>query len=209
MSLPLQNDTTTLVIPPAGEIDWEAQPKSLTTRQVAVLLGKSTGNVRARASKGDFGVTAPGPDGLPRYDRERVRPIYERMAAREAQSRNSQFPAAPPEPQVSALLAAMQVQQEQQTALCLAWVEEARQAVRQAKEEAQELRILLREREETTRETLSHMDILHDQNVRQTQETLERERARWTAEIAARDAEIERLKSEPPSKKSGVSRWGK
>ncbi len=205
----LHNDKTALAIPPTGEIDWEAQPESLTTRQVAVLLGKSTGNVRARASKGDFGVTTPGPDGLPRYDRERVRPIYERMVERQAQSRNSQFPAALPEPQISALLTAMQAQQEKHTALCTAWVEEARQTAKQAKEEAQELRGLLREREETTRATLSHMDMLHDQNIRQTQETLERERAHWNAEIASKDAEIERLKSELPGKKPGGLRWGK
>ncbi len=209
MAQPLQNDTSASLVSSEGKIDWNALPERLTTRQVAELLGKSTGNVRARASKGDFGSTTPGPDGLPRYDRERVRPVYERMTVREAQSRNPQFPVALPEPQISALLTAMQAQQETHTALCMAWVEEGRQTARQAKEEAQELRALLREREETTRETLTHMDMLHDQNIRQMQETIERERAHWAAEVAALNAEIERLKSESLDKKPSGSRWGK
>ena len=195
----------------AGVIDWEAQPERMTTRQVANLLGKSPGNVRARASKGDFGATTPGPDGLPRYNRERVRPIYERMVAREAQVRNSNLPQTASEQplSVASLMITVQEQSAEQIALCKAWVEEARQAAQQAKEEAQELRALLREREETTRETLTHMDMLHDQSIRQARETAERERTHWADQMAVRDAEIERLKSELPTRKNGASPWRK
>ncbi len=181
--------------PSDGSIEWDAQPESLTTREVATLLGKSPGNVRARASKGDFGPTATGPDGLPRYDRDRVRVIGDRMAARQAQTLAVSAPAAPADPPLAVLLAALQAQQSEQVALYKGWVEEAREAAHQAKEEAKELRAALHEREETTRETLSHMDMLHDQNIRQAQDTLERERARWERELAAKDAEIERLKT--------------
>lgn len=192
-----------------GGIDWDAQPASLTTREVAVLLGKSPGNVRARASKGDFGPTANGPDGLPRYDRDRVRIIGERMAARQAQmSAVSPF-VSPTDPPLAALLTALQAQQSEQIALYKSWVEEARETARQAKEEAKELRLALHEREETTRETLSHMDMLHDQNITQMQDTLERERAQWNREIAARDAEIERLKSQASPEKGWAQRLRK
>lgn len=179
---------------PHGGIDWGAQPPSLTTREVAALLGKSPGNVRARASKGDFGPTATGSDGLPRYDRDRVRVIGERMAARQAQAATLSALTAPPELPLAALLNALQVQQGEQVALYKAWVEEARETARLAKEEAKELRAVLHDREETTRETLSHMDMLHEQRVAEMKAALARERAQWEREFAAKDAEIERLK---------------
>lgn len=180
-----------------GSIDWDAQPESLTTREVATLLGKSPGNVRARASKGDFGPTASGPDGLPRYDRDRVRIIGERMAARQAQS----VPIAedPPGASLGVLLAALQAQQSEQISLYKALILEAREDTRQAREEAKELRVALHEREETTRETLSHMDMLHDQNINQLQDVLARERAQRERIVAERDAEIGRLKTAPAS----------
>jgi len=92
------------------------------------------------------------------------------------------------------LLAALQAQQSEQVALYKILVEEAREAARLAKEEAKELRAALHEREETTRETLSHMDMLHDHNITQLQDTLAREREQWERTVADRDAEIERLK---------------
>ncbi len=187
--------------PPRGEgnVDWDVQPASLTTREVAALLGKSPGNVRARASKGNFGPTASGPDGLPRYDRDRVRVVGERMAARQAQTVTAaEDPAGAP---ISVLLAALQAQQGEQIALYKVLIEESRDVARQAKEEAKELRAALHEREETTRETLSHMDMLHDQNITQMQDILARERAQWERTVADRDAEIERLKAVPASGK--------
>ena len=189
-----QQDMST---PPAttGGVDWDAQPASLTTREVAALLGKSPGNVRARASKGDFGPTATGPDGLPRYDRDRVRIIGERMAARQAQALALSGPPVPPDLPLSVLLAALQAQQGEQVALYKTWVEEARESARSAKEEARELRAALRDREETTRETLTHMDMLYEQTVTQVKEVLEQERAQWVRELAAKDDEIERLKA--------------
>ena len=194
---PRQRDSTTPPPRSEGGIDWDAQPESLTTREVATLLGKSPGNVRARASKGDFGPTASGPDGLPRYDRDRVRIIGERMAARQAQS----VPVAedPPGASLGVLLAALQAQQSEQISLYKALILEAREDTRQAREEAKELRAALHEREETTRETLSHMDMLHDQNINQLQDVLARERAQWERIVAERDAEIERLKTAPAS----------
>lgn len=186
-------------------IDWDAQPTSLTTREVAALLGKSPGNVRA--SKGDFGPTMTGPDGLPRYDRDRVRIIGDRMAARQAQTLPQ--PADRPDAPFAALLTALQAQQSEQITLYKAWLEEAREAACQAKEEAKELRAALHEREETTRETLSHMDMLHDQNITQIKDTLERERAQWEREAAAKEAEIERLKAELPTKKTRPQLWRK
>lgn len=179
---------------PHSGIDWDAQPPSLTTREVAALLGKSPGNVRARASKGDFGPTATGSDGLPRYDRDRVRVIGDRMAARQAQAATLSALTAPPELPLAALLNALQVQQGEQVALYKAWVEEARETARLAKEEAKELRAVLHDREETTRETLSHMDMLHEQRVAEMKAALARERAQWEREFAAKDTEIERLK---------------
>jgi len=196
---PRPQDSTTPLPRPEGGIDWDAQPESLTTREVAALLGKSPGNVRARASKGDFGPTASGPDGLPRYDRDRVRIVGERMAARQAQ----QAPAAeePMEAPVTVLLAALQAQQAEQVALYKALILEAREDTRRAREEAKELRAALHEREETTRETLSHMDMLHEQSVTRMQAALTQERAQWERTVADRDAEIERLKTAPdPSK---------
>ena len=194
---PRQRDSTTPPPRSEGSIDWDAQPESLTTREVATLLGKSPGNVRARASKGDFGPTAAGPDGLPRYDRDRVRIIGERMAARQAQS----VPVAedPPGASLGVLLAALQAQQSEQVSLYKALILEAREDTRQAREEAKELRVALYEREETTRETLSHMDMLHDQNINQLQDVLARERAQRERIVAERDAEIERLKTAPAS----------
>lgn len=186
-----QQDSTA----PHGGIDWDAQPPSLMTREVAALLGKSPGNVRARASKGDFGPTATGSDGLPRYDRDRVRVIGERMAARQAQAATLSALTAPPELPLAALLNALQVQQGEQVALYKAWVEEARETAWLAKEEAKELRAALHDREETTRETLSHMDMLHEQRVAEMKTALARERAQWEREFAAKDAEIERLKT--------------
>lgn len=191
----------------AGGVDWDVQPSSLTTREVATLLGKSPGNVRARASKGDFGPTMTGPDGLPRYDRDRVRIVGDRMASRQAQARPEAasradilFPAA---------LTALQAQHIEQVALYKAWLEEARETARQAKEEAKELRTAFHEREETTRETLSHMDMLHDQNILQMKDAMERERTHWSREVAAMEAEITRLRTEPTTKKSGPQLWRK
>ena len=192
-----------------GGIDWDVQPFSLTTREVAALLGKSPGNVRARASKGDFGPTMSGPDGLPRYDRDRVRVIGERMAARQAQTSAVAPLAALTDPPIAVLLNALQVQQSEQVALYKVWVEEAREVAHQAKEEAKELRAALHEREETTRETLTHMDMLHEQNILQVKEILERERAQWAREVALKDAEIERLKSQSAPEKGWAQRLRK
>ena len=192
-----------------GGIDWDVQPFSLTTREVAALLGKSPGNVRARASKGDFGPTMSGPDGLPRYDRDRVRVIGERMAARQAQTSAVAPLAALTDPPIAVLLNALQVQQSEQVALYKVWVEEAREVAHQAKEEAKELRAVLHEREETTRETLTHMDMLHEQNILQVKEILERERAQWVREVALKDAEIERLKSQSAPEKGWAQRLRK
>jgi len=192
-----------------GGIDWDVQPFSLTTREVAALLGKSPGNVRARASKGDFGPTMSGPDGLPRYDRDRVRVIGERMAARQAQTSAVAPLAALTDPPIAVLLNALQVQQSEQVALYKVWVEEAREVAHQAKEEAKELRAALHEREETTRETLTHMDMLHEQNILQVKEILERERAQWVREVALKDAEIERLKSQSAPEKGWAQRLRK
>ena len=192
-----------------GGIDWDVQPFSLTTREVAALLGKSPGNVRARASKGDFGPTMSGPDGLPRYDRDRVRVIGERMAARQAQTSAVAPLAALTDPPIAVLLNALQVQQSEQVALYKVWVEEAREVAHQAKEEAKELRAALHEREETTRETLTHMDMLHEQNILQVKEILERERAQWSREVALKDAEIERLKSQSVPDKGWAQRLRK
>lgn len=166
---------------PLSGIDWDAQPLSLTTREAAALLGKSPGNIRARASKGDFGPTTTGPDGLPRYDRDRVRLIGERMAARRAQAN-------PPAADAHA-------------ALWESCLEEAREAARQAKEEAKELRLLLHEREETTREALSHLDMLHEQNKMQMKEILKREQVHWERLVAAKNDEIERLKAQLSGRK--------
>lgn len=195
--------------PSGGGVDWDAQPASLTTREVAALLGKTPGNVRARASKGDFGPTAQGPDGLPRYDRDRVRVIGERMAARQAQTAALSGPTAPPDPPLAVLLAALQAQQGEQIALYKTWVEEAREAARQAKEEAKELRAALHDREETTRETLTHMDMLYEQAIAQVKDVLERERAQWERDVAAKDAEIERLKASPAPEKGRPQLWRK
>ena len=193
---PIQRDRTALVPSHPGEIDWDAQPAALTTREAAALLGKSPGNVRARASKGDFGPTMTGPDGLPRYDRDRVRAVREHMAARQAQMRPTSAAPPPADPPSVALLAALQSQQSDQVALWKFWLEEARDAARYAKEEASELRDMLRDREETTRETLSHMDMLHNQSLMQMKEMLANERVQWQREAAAKNAEIERLKAQ-------------
>lgn len=193
--------------------DWDTLPALLTTREVADILGKSTGNVRARASKGDFGPTMPGEDGLPRYDRDRVRFIAERMAARQAQTRlvspAGSSPADALPPALATLLTTLQTQQNEQIAFWKTRLEDALEEATQAKSESQELRRLLLEREETTRETLSHMDTLHQENIAHFHAALESERSRWESERAARDAEIERLKAECAAKKPGPQLWRK
>jgi hypothetical protein len=191
-------------------ISWEQLPTLLTTREVADLLGKTTGNVRARASKGDFGPPQAGNDGLPRYDRERVRHLAERMAARQAQSRPAvPTPADSLPPALSALLAGLQAQQNEQIHFWKMRLEEAQAEATQAKQEAQELRCLLREREETTRETLTHMDTLHVENIAQVNALLESERKRWETERAALEAETERLAHELAAKKPTPALWRK
>ena len=185
-------------MPPAPDTPlFDPDALWLTTREAAALLGKSPANVRARASKGDFGATQPGPDGLPRYHRDRVAAVGERMAARAGRTAASPETALPP---AASLLAALQAQCAEHSARCSAWVDEARAAARQAQAEAQELREVLRQREETTRETLTHMDLLHDQNITHLHESLAAERAGWAREQqlwarerAAQDAEIARL----------------
>lgn len=210
-NIPETNQRNLVTLPPSNEggIDWDAQPFSLTTREVATLLGKSPGNVRARASKGDFGPTMSGPDGLPRYDRDRVRVIGERMAARQAQTPAVAPLAALTAPPIAVLLNALQMQQSEQVALYKVWVEEAREVAHQAKEEAKELRAALHEREETTRETLTHMDMLHEQNILQMKEILERERAQWAREVALKEAEIGQLKSQSAPEKGWAQRLRK
>ncbi len=193
--------------------DWDALPGLLTTREVADILGKSTGNVRARASKGDFGPTVPGEDGLPRYDRDRVRVLAERMAARQAQSRpdppeNSALSASLP-PALNTLLSSLQAQQNEQIIFWKTRLEDALEDAAQAKGEAKELRRLLLEREETTRETLSHMDTLHQENIAHINAVLESERQRWGSEKAILEAECERLKSETTARKPGPQLWRK
>ena len=129
------------------------------------------------------------------------------MAARQAQTRPDDTERY--SPPFVALLAALQAQQNEQVALYKSWLEEAREATQLVQKEAQELRALLAEREETTRETLSHMDMLHDQNIMQLKDAAERERGQWEREVAAKEAEIERLKAELALKKSGPQLWRK
>ncbi len=196
-----------------GAISWEQLPALMTTREVADRLGKSTGNVRARASKGDFGPPLAGEDGLPRYDRDRVRFIAERMAARQAQPRPG-FPAPaagtdPLPPALSALLTSLQAQHTEQVSFWKTRMEEAQAEASAAKQEAQELRRLLLEREETTRETLSHMDMLHVENIAHGKAVLESERQRWETERMAHEAEAARLKSDLATKKPMPQLWRK
>ena len=209
-NIPETNQRDMITRPPSsGGIDWDAQPASLTTREAAALLGKSAANVRARASKGDFGPTATGPDGLPRYDRDRVRIVGERMATRQAQTGAVFPPVAPPNPSVAVLLTALQAQQEEQAALYKAWLEEAREAARQAREEANELRAALHNREETNRATLTRMDVVYEQAIAQLKKVLIQEQTLWKREIADKGAEIERLKAASVPEKGRPQLWRK
>ena len=183
-------------------IAWEQHPEQLTTREVAAIFGKSAANIRARASRGDFGNTVTGEDGLPRYDRERVRALYERVTQREAQSRAvTNLHGVGPSystslsPMVATAIAEIQSQHREQIALWSARFEDVQRAAQRAQEEAQSLRDLLREREETTRATLSHMDMLHSESLAQLRETLSQEKAHKQELVAAKDGEIARLKS--------------
>ena len=188
-------------------IDWDAQPASLTTREVAALLGKSPGNVRRPAPpKATSGRRHPGRTACPATTATGSGSSGERMAARQAQAAAL---SAPPDPPLAVLLTALQAQQTEQVALYKTWVEEAREAGRLAKEEAKELRAALHDREETTRETLTHMDMLHEQSVAQMKEALERERVQWEREFAAKDAEIERLKAVAIPEKVRPQLWRK
>ena len=187
-------------------ISWEQLPALMTTREVAEILGKTTGNVRARASKGDFGPTFTGDDGLPRYDRDRVRLLAERMAVRQAQARPSlsatSAPADALPPSLTLLLNSLQTQQAEQITFWKTRWEEALQEAAVAKKEAQELRRLLLEREETTRETLTHMDMLHQENIAQVKAVLESEQRHWETERTA-------LEKEAATKKPGPQLWRK
>ncbi len=184
-------------------IPWEQQPEQLTTREVAAIFGKSAANIRARASRGDFGNTVTGEDGLPRYDRERVRALFERVTQREAQTRSvmNLHGVAPSSystslsPLVATAIAEIQAQHREQIALWAMRFEDVQRAVQRAQEEAHSLRELLREREETTRATLSHMDMLHSEHLAQLREALTQERAHKGELVAVKDSEIARLKS--------------
>lgn len=188
---------------PDEEIDWEQQPPSLTTREVAALFGKSAANIRARASRGDFGNTVTGEDGLPRYDKSRVQALYERVTRREAQSRSvtnlhgtSPVPYSTSlSPMVTTAIAEIQAQHREQVALWSARFEDAQRAAQRAQEEVSALRDLLREREETTRATLSHMDMLYAESLNHLRSALSQEQAHKTEIVAAKENEIARLKS--------------
>ncbi len=183
-------------------VDWDQHPEQLTTREVAAIFGKSAANIRARASRGDFGNTVTGEDGLPRYDRDRVRALFERVSHREAQSRSvTNLHGVTPSystslsPMVATAIAEIQTQHREQIALWSARFEDVQRAALRAQEEAQALRDLLREREETTRATLSHMDMLHAEHLAQLREALRQEQAHKTEIVAVKDGEIARLKA--------------
>ncbi len=184
-------------------IDWEQQPSLLTTREVAAIFGKSAANIRARASRGDFGNTVTGEDGLPRYDRGRVQALHERVTQREAQARSvTNLHGTSPvsystslSPMVATAIAEIQAQHREQIALWSARFEDAQRAAQRAQEEAHSLRELLREREETTRATLSHMDMLHAENLSHLRAALTQEQAHKTELVAMKENEIARLKS--------------
>ena len=197
-------------------VAWEEQPEQLTTREVASIFGKSAANIRARASRGDFGNTFTGEDGLPRYDRERVRALYERVTQREAQTRSvTNLHGTGPSystslsPMVASAIAEIQSQHREQIALWSARFEDSQRAAQRAQEEAQMLRDLLREREETTRATLSHMDILHSENLSQLRTALQQEQAHKTEIVAAKDSEIARLKSIENNQPRRDSLWSR
>lgn len=185
------------------QLDWEQQPSLLTTREVAAIFGKSAANIRARASRGDFGNTVTGEDGLPRYDKGRVQALYERVTQREAQARSvTNLHGTPPvsystslSPMVATAIAEIQSQHREQVALWSSRFEDMRLAAQRAQEEAQSLRELLREREETTRATLSHMDALYAENLSQLRSALTQEQAHKTELVAVKENEIARLKS--------------
>lgn len=188
---------------PSDPIDWQQQPSLLTTREVASLFGKSAANIRARASRGDFGNTVTGEDGLPRYDKGRVQMLYERVTQREAQARSvttlhgtaGVSYSTSLSPMITTAIAEIQSQHREQVALWTARCEDAQQAARRAQEEVAALRDLLREREETTRATLSHMDMLHTESMNQLRASLAQEQAHKTEIVAVKENEIARLKS--------------
>ncbi len=202
---------------PDSQIAWDEQPEQLTTREVAALFGKSAANIRARASRGDFGNTVTGEDGLPRYDKSRVRALFERVTQREAQSRSvtnlhgvsSGHYSTSLSPVVTTAISEIQAQHREQIALWTARLEEVRLAAQRAQEEAQSLRDLLREREETTRATLSHMDTLHSESLAQLREMLTREQAHTVEIVAAKDGEIARLKSLEANAPQRSSFWSR
>lgn len=196
-----QRETIAPVRP--DELDWEQQPNLLTTREVAAIFGKSAANIRARASRGDFGNTVTGEDGLPRYDKGRVQALYERVTQREAQARSvTNLHGTSPvsystslSPMVATAITEIQSQHREQIALWSARFEDARLGAQRAQEEAQSLRELLREREETTRATLSHMDMLHAESLSQLRSALTQEQAHKIEIVAVKENEIARLKS--------------
>jgi hypothetical protein len=202
---------------PDNQIAWDQQPVQLTTREVASLFGKSAANIRARASRGDFGNTVTGDDGLPRYDRERVRALYERVTQREAQARSvtnlhgvsSGTYSTSLSPVVTTAIAEIQTQHREQIALWSARFEDAQRAAQRAQEEVHALRDLLREREETTRATLSHMDMLHSESLTQLRQALSQEQAHKAETVAAKDSEIARLKSLDANSPRRGSLWNR
>ncbi len=200
---------------PDEPINWEQQPSLLTTREVAAIFGKSAANIRARASRGDFGNTVTGEDGLPRYDKSRVQALYERVTYREAQARSVTNLHGTPgisystslSPMVATAIAEIQLQHRDQVALWTARLEDAQQAARRAQEEVSALRDLLREREETTRATLSHMDMLHTESLNQLRSALMQEQTHKTEIVALKENEIARLKSLDNNRPQRESLW--
>ena len=129
--------------------------------------------------------------------------MFERVTQREAQTRSvTNLHGTGPSsystsltPMVATAIAEIQAQHREQIALWSARFEDVQRAAQRAQEESHSLRELLREREETTRATLSHMDMLHSEHLAQLREALTQEKAHRSEVVAAKDSEIARLKS--------------
>ena len=176
-------------VAPLQEPDWDSLPELLTTNEAAAIIGKDSANVRARASKGEFGNVQKDDMQRSLYRRDAVRAVYEKIAKNRNPTalhgvsvrrveRNELTVSAVS----TALIAEIKDGKNREIALLSAQYADKVQDV-------ETLRLLLEQREETTREIISEIVTQCDTRV----EEIEAHRAET---VAAKDAEIERLRQE-------------
>ena len=175
--------------------DWAALPDLLLTNDVAGLLGKSGGNIRARTSKGEFGNVKKDDQERNLYPKAVVKAVYDKMV----KNRNTVFLHSVSPQRMSAtsqdmpaaikiILDEIKEQRDREVSLWQARLTDAKQ-------EAERLREMLFQHEEATRQAVAENAAIYAARVGETD-------AHRAEIIAAKESEIERLRGELEAAKS-------